>query len=125
MTQLACPFCGPRALREFEFHKTLPDAAQGSAFERTYERFANLEYSVEHWQHVAGCRGWLQDFALAGEAAGLEDVVATVMAHGLEHHFVLIPGDHAGILAEFAAWLGMTTLGHVPMRDHLEATDFT
>lgn len=60
MTQLACPFCGPRALREFEFHKTLPDAAQGSAFERTYERFTNLEYSVEHWQHVAGCRGWLR-----------------------------------------------------------------
>lgn len=73
----------------------------------------------------SGCRGWLQDFALAGEAAGLEDVVATVMAHGLEHHFVLIPGHHAGILAEFAAWTGMTTLGQVPMRDHLDATDFT
>ena len=59
MTRLACPFCGPRALREFSFHKTLPAAAGGAAFERTYERFASLELSIEHWQHVAGCRAWL------------------------------------------------------------------
>ena len=59
MTRLACPFCGPRELREFEFHKTVPTAAQGSAYERSYERVANLEQSLEHWQHVAGCRSWL------------------------------------------------------------------
>ena len=73
----------------------------------------------------AGCRGWVQDFAIAGEAAGLDDVVATVMAHGLEHHFVLIPGHHAASLGEFAAWTGMTPLGRVTMRDHLVAGDFT
>ena len=59
MKRLACPFCGPRDLREFTFHKTLPDDHARSEYQRTYERLANLELSVEHWQHVAGCRAWL------------------------------------------------------------------
>jgi heterotetrameric sarcosine oxidase delta subunit len=59
MSQLACPFCGPRDLREFAFHKTLPADSAADAYQRTYERVANLELSIEHWQHVAGCRGWL------------------------------------------------------------------
>jgi len=73
----------------------------------------------------AGCRGWVQDFAIAGDAASLEDVVATVMAHGLEHHFVLIPGLHAATIGEFASWTAMTLLPRIPMRDHLVAGDFT
>jgi sarcosine oxidase subunit delta len=59
VTRLVCPFCGPRQLREFVFHKTLPVDAQGSPYQRTYERLASLEHSIEHWQHVEGCRGWL------------------------------------------------------------------
>ncbi|MEP1695625.1 MAG: hypothetical protein ABJJ69_03715, partial [Paracoccaceae bacterium] len=73
----------------------------------------------------AGCRGWLEGFEIDGQAASLEDVVASVMAHGLEHHFVLVPGDVAGVLTEFASWTGMEILGHIPMRDHLDARDFT
>jgi hypothetical protein len=57
--------------------------------------------------------------------ASLEDVVATVMAHGLEHHFILVPGQHSGVLTEFASWTGMDTLGAIPMRDHLDIRDFT
>lgn len=72
-----------------------------------------------------GCRGWLQDFMIDGEAASLEDVVATVMAHGLEHHFVLVPGEHSSVLAEFSAWTGMETLGKRPMRNHLDLRDFS
>lgn len=72
-----------------------------------------------------GCRGWLQDFNIAGTAASLEDVVATVMAHGLEHHFVLVPGDISATLAEFGAWTGMQSLTHRPMRLHLDASDFS
>ena len=72
-----------------------------------------------------GCRGWLSDFRIGDDAASLEDVVATVMAHGLEHHFVLIMGDHAAPLAEFGAWTGMAPLLRRPMRDHLDATDFS
>ncbi len=59
MTRLACPFCGPRELLEFEFHKTLPSAGSAGAFARTYERVADPELSIEYWQHVAGCRAWL------------------------------------------------------------------
>jgi sarcosine oxidase subunit delta len=60
VSRLVCPFCGPRELREFEFHKTLPEANSGSAYQRTYERAAQLDSSLEHWQHVQGCRGWLR-----------------------------------------------------------------
>lgn len=73
----------------------------------------------------AGCRGWLRDFAIADQPASMGDVVASVMAHGLEHHFVLVAGSHAAVLAEFAAWTGMTPLDRRPLRDHLEAGDFT
>ncbi len=72
-----------------------------------------------------GCRGWLEDFTIAGEPASLEDTVATVMAHGLEHHFVLIPDHEAAVLQEFASWTAMTPLTRRPMRDHLAATDFS
>lgn len=72
-----------------------------------------------------GCRGWLQDFRISDTVASLGDVVATVMAHGLEHHFILVPGDHASALAEFGSWTGMTALGHRPLRDHLNAEDFS
>lgn len=73
----------------------------------------------------SGCRGWLRNFVIDGEAAAIEDVVASVMAHGLEHHFVLVPGSHAAELAEFAAWTGMDILGKRPMRGYLDARDFT
>jgi methylglutamate dehydrogenase subunit B len=59
VTGLVCPFCGPRHLREFEFHKTVAAAGAG-AFARVYERVASTDVSIEHWQHVGGCRGWLQ-----------------------------------------------------------------
>lgn len=72
-----------------------------------------------------GCRGWVQDFAINGQTASLEDVVATVMAHGLEHHFILVPGHHGDVLTEFASWTGMDILGRVPMRTHLDRRDFT
>jgi L-fucose isomerase-like protein len=73
----------------------------------------------------SGCRGWLEGFRIGAVAASLEDVVSTVMAHGLEHHFILVPGDVASELAEFGAWTGMTPLTYRQMRDHLDATDFS
>ena len=72
-----------------------------------------------------GCRGWLADMAIDGTAASVQDVTATVMAHGLAHHFVLIPGLHAATLTEFASWTGMAPLPRRPYRDHLDVRDFT
>jgi sarcosine oxidase subunit delta len=58
VTQLICPFCGPRELNEFEFRKTLP-TLQSTPFEREYLRVDRQDLSIEHWQHVFGCRAWL------------------------------------------------------------------
>jgi sarcosine oxidase delta subunit len=59
VTRLSCPFCGLRELEEFEFHKTLPNAGD-SPVARAYERIDSLTESREHWQHVRGCRAWLE-----------------------------------------------------------------
>ena len=72
----------------------------------------------------AGCRGWLADMSVGGAAAGVRDVVATVMGHGLEHHFVLIPGAHQPAALECAAWLGAEPLRLRLFRDHLDAGDY-
>ena len=72
-----------------------------------------------------GCRGWMENFSVLHEAASLGDVVATVMAHGIEHHFVAAPGMHTEVLAEFASWTGMRPLTRRPYRNHLAASDFT
>ncbi len=58
MTRLSCPFCGARELREFEFHKTLPEPGS-DAYAHVYERANRLELSAEYWQHATGCRAWL------------------------------------------------------------------
>lgn len=58
MSQLHCPFCGPRELHEFEFRKT-PANVTSSDFAKVYLRVDSLERSVEYWQHVHACRMWL------------------------------------------------------------------
>jgi methylglutamate dehydrogenase subunit B len=57
MSQLHCPFCGERELREFEFRKTLP-GPDPSPVARVYLR-QEQDISIEHWQHLEGCRSWL------------------------------------------------------------------
>ena len=60
MSRLSCPYCGPRELQEFRFHKTLPAAgATATVFEQVYERSGDRGLSTEHWQHAGGCRAWL------------------------------------------------------------------
>jgi methylglutamate dehydrogenase subunit B len=59
VNRLTCPFCGPRELDEFVFRKTLPEAG-ASEFAAVYERANRIDDSLEHWQHVHGCRAWLR-----------------------------------------------------------------
>jgi sarcosine oxidase subunit delta len=56
--RLTCLYCGPRALAEFEFRRTLPPETSNPVA-REYLRRAAKDYSVEHWQHTGGCRDWL------------------------------------------------------------------
>lgn len=58
MTLLACPFCGVRDLAEFRFRKTVPEPGS-SAQEAVYARVNRVHESLEHWQHLGGCRAWL------------------------------------------------------------------
>ncbi len=58
MSHIRCPFCGDRALREFEFRKTLPGSA-ATPLQSVYFRQDHPQVSVEHWQHQSGCRSWL------------------------------------------------------------------
>jgi sarcosine oxidase subunit delta len=59
MNRLYCPFCGPRELEEFRFHKTLAEPG-ADAYEEVYARINRPTMSLEHWQHVHGCRAWLR-----------------------------------------------------------------
>jgi len=72
-----------------------------------------------------GVRGWLDQFSMQRESLTLEDVVNTVMAHGLEHHFILVPGDISAVLAEFGSWSGMKTLSACAVKDGLCAEDYS
>jgi L-fucose isomerase-like protein len=71
-----------------------------------------------------GCRGWLAEMTVGQEAAHVRDVVASVMGHGIEHHFVLIPGAHQAAALEFAAWTGMAPLRRRAYREYLDAGDY-
>ena len=59
MNTLRCPFCGGRDLGEFEFRTILPPAGS-DAIKQVYDRTESGDRSVEHWQHVGGCRAWLE-----------------------------------------------------------------
>jgi len=72
-----------------------------------------------------GVRGWLEAFSMQGNSMSLEDTVNTVMAHGLEHHFILVPGDISSVLSELGAWCAMQTLDRRVAKPYLCAEDFS
>ena len=65
--RITCPWCGPRALDEYEYH------GDASKIRPTGDEHADLDAWVdyvyyrdnpagmhrEYWQHIAGCRSWL------------------------------------------------------------------
>ncbi|MSU91226.1 hypothetical protein GE300_16710 [Rhodobacteraceae bacterium 2CG4] len=71
----------------------------------------------------AGCRGWVTGFRSDAGAHSAADVVTSVMEHGLEHHFVLVPGAWGADFREFAGWMAMAPLKVVPAHDGLPAGD--
>jgi methylglutamate dehydrogenase subunit B len=56
---ISCPFCGERDVAEFEFRCTVQERG-ATAVARLYFRLSDPARSVEHWQHVRGCRTWLE-----------------------------------------------------------------
>ena len=66
-----------------------------------------------------GCRGWLENFQMEDESITLKDLVSTVMYHGIEHHFILIPGNLRDELNELSAWSGMNKLEQKHMKNYV------
>lgn len=66
-----------------------------------------------------GCRGWIGDFSDETGPRSARDVVTTVLEHGLEHHFILLPGLHRSVFEEFAGWCGLTALPVIPAHNNL------
>ena len=106
---------GPKfgAIADFEFadgpHSVLRVARSGTA------AFAvEGEVRAMGESGFTGCRGWVTGFSDRGQACSAEDVVTSVMEHGLEHHFVLVPGSWTDDFLEFAAWCGMELLPVIP-----------
>ena len=56
---ITCPFCGERDVAEFEFRCTVDERGETAAGQ-LYLRLADPARSIEHWQHVRGCRLWLE-----------------------------------------------------------------
>ena len=71
-----------------------------------------------------GCRGWLENFSIDGKAMTLEDIVNTVMCHGLEHHFILVSADVSAPLIEMASWSGMEILEGRLAKGYLDVRDY-
>ena len=70
----------------------------------------NAEIREVNPSGFTGCRGWLDSFKMNDKKISLNDLVSTVMEHGIEHHFVLVPGDISSELNELKFWSGMESL---------------
>lgn len=62
----------------------------------------------------SGCRGWVATFVADGQSRSAGDIVGAVLGHGVEHHFILIPGHWQQTLNEFAIWANLAALEIVP-----------
>tara|TARA_B100001765_G_scaffold213452_1_gene179328 strand:+ start:397 stop:1821 length:1425 start_codon:yes stop_codon:yes gene_type:complete len=102
---------GPRfgAIADFEFGEgpqtVLRLARDGDAFFAIEGDVVRAEESG-----FTGCRGWVSNFSDRSGGASAASVVTSVMEHGLEHHFVMVPGRWRDAFEEFGGWSGMKRL---------------
>ena len=64
-----------------------------------------------------GSRGWFRNLRMNRQPISVLDLISTVMAHGLKHHYALALRDCTEAVLEAAAWLGLETLQPVPYSD--------
>ena len=70
---------------------------------------------------VTGCRGWVGGFSARAGPCPAEDVVTTVLEHGIEHHLVLVQDRHRAAFEELGAWSAMVRLPVIqPHQDFAE-----
>jgi hypothetical protein len=61
-----------------------------------------------------GSRGWFTRLRMNRKPVPVLDVVHTMMAHGITHHYVVTLGDWSEAILEAASWLGLEPLQPVP-----------
>jgi hypothetical protein len=66
-----------------------------------------------------GSCGWLGDLQMNGAPLPVRDLLSTVFAHRLPHHFPIGAGDVSEEVAELCTWLGVRMARVVPYRDGL------
>jgi L-fucose isomerase-like protein len=54
-----------------------------------------------------GSRGWLGKISLTCQPISALDMINTVLAYGLSHHYPIVTGEYQAVLIEIAAWLKM------------------
>lgn len=70
-----------------------------------------------------GCRGWIGEFVDQSGPRSARDIVTTVLEHGLEHHFILLPGKHGDVFSEFCGWCGVSALNVISAHNTLPKGD--
>ena len=70
-----------------------------------------------------GSRGWIGRLRDGGRSVSAGDFVNTILARGIDHHFVVAAGHAGSVLDEVAAWLDLDRQGIVPYADALQFPD--
>jgi L-fucose isomerase-like protein len=67
-----------------------------------------------------GSRGWLGEFKLNGEPIALKDLMNTILANGLQHHYPIIFGNVYEELMETMAWMDIKPVTKVTYQNYLQ-----
>lgn len=98
-----------------------PGAATIMSFTGDFSRLLLLSGRFDNSRpSFGGARGWLTDLRWGGEPVSVRDVVSSVMASRVQHHYPLVYGDHEGAVLEMASWLGARPLPVTPYRPYLQ-----
>ena len=66
-----------------------------------------------------GSRGWITDLKLYGKPIGVMDLLNTLLASGVQHHYPMVLKDVGKYLEEFAYWLGLERVKPITYQDYL------
>ena len=106
------------AIADYEF-------AHGDCTVLRIARDGTAQFVVEGWvgegaaPGFTGCRGWVGAFSDQTGQRSARDVVTSVLEHGLEHHFILVPGRYRDVFEEFGGWCSLTPLPIIPAHNSL------
>ncbi len=67
-----------------------------------------------------GSRGWVGNMTMDGESLSALDLVNTIMARGLQHHFPIVAGHVEEEVREIAAWLDVEPVSPIPCKRYLQ-----